>query len=232
VLSAVLAGERISSDVAIVALNVLHEKSKADIAQLLGSQVSDKYFPTKRHGGAWPGGVPTGVVDHYTVSLNAQSPLLWFSNKPRADESYNSSAHYIVDRLGRIYSVVNAVNFQAFHCRGKNKTHIGIEHVNAGRLEKIDGKWKYSGTLTYPLERLEQREAVSVGDRYAWERYTPAQVTANILLKRLFACAFDIKKENCIDHQMADPLRKIDCGPLWPLQDINDLAYSWKPIDV
>ena len=33
-----------------------------------------------------------------------------------------------------------------------------------------------------------------------------------------------------VDHQVIDPKNKIDCGPLWPLGELNKLAFSFSPL--
>ncbi|WP_404790227.1 N-acetylmuramoyl-L-alanine amidase [Altericista sp. CCNU0014] len=63
------------------------------------------------------------IVLHYTTSRNVQGSISWFKN-PESEVS----AHYIVDRDGKIYQLVNDSD-KAWHCYGFNTTSIGIEHV-------------------------------------------------------------------------------------------------------
>jgi N-acetylmuramoyl-L-alanine amidase CwlA len=63
------------------------------------------------------------IVLHYTTSRNVDGSISWFKNP-----ASQVSAHYIVDRDGKIYQLVNDTN-KAWHCYGFNTTSIGIEHV-------------------------------------------------------------------------------------------------------
>lgn len=65
----------------------------------------------------------TKIVNHYTVSRTADAAISWFLN-PAA----KVSAHYVIDRNGEIFQVVDPAK-KAWHCYGNNDTTIGIEHV-------------------------------------------------------------------------------------------------------
>lgn len=63
------------------------------------------------------------IVVHYTTSRSVDGTISWFKN-PRSEVS----AHYIIDRNGKIYQMVRDAD-KAWHCAGFNATSIGIEHV-------------------------------------------------------------------------------------------------------
>ena len=65
------------------------------------------------------------IVLHYTTSRNVHGSISWFQNP-----ASKVSAHYIVDRDGKIYQLVKDSD-KAWHCYGFNTTSIGIEHVAA-----------------------------------------------------------------------------------------------------
>jgi hypothetical protein len=69
------------------------------------------------------GAVIRRIVLHYTTASNAQSTISWFQDNPKS-----VSAHYIVDKNGDIYQMVEDSE-RAHHCKGANADTIGIEHV-------------------------------------------------------------------------------------------------------
>jgi len=76
-------------------------------------------------------GLPVdAIVLHYTTSRSVEGSISWFKNP-----ASQVSAHYIVDRDGKIYQLVQD-SAKAWHCYGFNTTSIGIEHVasNGDRL--------------------------------------------------------------------------------------------------
>jgi N-acetyl-anhydromuramyl-L-alanine amidase AmpD len=193
--------------------------------RLIGEKSFEKYLPSKRHGSAWKRGNPRGWVDHYTAGISARGTVLWFSNRDRETPG-NSSAHYIMSRRGVIITIVNPLSHIAWHATVANPTHIGIEHVNAGLLSKAGSKVLYMGRHTYPLDRVPYVQELSSG---IWEPYLSQQLSNNIVLKRLLLCAAPtLQQEYFVDHQVVDPIRKKDCGPLWPLKNLNRLVFSWK----
>ena len=67
-------------------------------------------------------GIDTVVV-HYTTAGTAGSTINWFLNS-----ASKVSAHYIIDKNGDIYQMVNDSD-KAWHASHANRTSIGIEHV-------------------------------------------------------------------------------------------------------
>lgn len=62
------------------------------------------------------------IVLHYTTAEEPEGSISWFKN-PKAQVS----AHYIVDRRGKIWQLVLDAN-KAWHAYGENADSIGIEH--------------------------------------------------------------------------------------------------------
>ncbi|RLC88623.1 MAG: hypothetical protein DRJ03_01755 [Chloroflexi bacterium] len=224
----VLNGGRLSQEDARRTINDLQEESATQIRNKIGDVFYEMHYPTDRHGPPWENSLPVGVVDHYTGGTSGKATLKWFSSRNRGDGIGNSSAHYIIDRDGTILQLINPLERISWHARSCSYTHIGIEHVNAGLLRKVNGSLKYLNIREYPKDRVDRVQDI---DGESWEPYTVPQIVANIVLKRWLRTAVQtLEKDRCIDHQMADPMRKLDCGPLWPLQDINSLAFSFKAI--
>lgn len=65
------------------------------------------------------------IVLHYTTADTAQSTISWFTSE---NNDKRTSAHYIVDKNGDIYQMVEDGD-AAHHCKGVNRDSIGIEHV-------------------------------------------------------------------------------------------------------
>ncbi len=220
----ILNGGRMDEKDAANVLSRMWDESPQHIAKAVGQDFYDKYYPTNRGGPVWKDGKPIGVVDHYTTGVNARGVLRWFSSEPRGPDVGTSSAHVVIDREGVIMFVVNPLTHVAWHAPGANNNHIGIENVNAGLLRKAGDRYYRMRAIPYREDRIPMIQTIK--EEY-WEPYTCTQVVANILLKRLFFAAIPtIKREHLVDHEMVDPTRKRDCGPLWPLQEINDMAIT------
>jgi len=205
----------------------LQEESATHIQKRVGKEFYKKYFPTNRHGGGWRNGAPIGWVDHYTAGIKCSSTLRWFSKRDRGPGVGNSCAHFVMDHDGTCMILVSPLSNITWHATWANRTHIGIEHINAGRLEKgDDGEFLYQGRHLYPVK--DDKPIQEVNDKF-WEPYTSAQIASNIMLKRLVSLALPtLEEEKFVDHQDIDPERKEDCGPLWPLHELNDFAFSWE----
>lgn len=218
-------GQPVNQTAARSGLEILKIESQATIRSLVTAEYYSSYYPTKRTGGSWGSGRPVGVVDHFTGASTAGSSLRWFSNEPRKPETGNSSAHVLIDRNGTILVVVDPLTKVAFHATAANQTHLGIEHVNCGELQQTPtGLLLFMGTYKYPAERIPQVQLIGHG---MWEPYTALQLVSNIVLKRLFRYSITtMLREHFVQHKDIDPNRKVDCGPLWPVPEINDLVFS------
>jgi beta-N-acetylhexosaminidase len=74
---------------------------------------------------------PKVIVEHYTVSADAQSAINTFSADvadPELHELPGVCSHFVIDRDGTIYQLVS-LRIMCRHTVGLNYTAIGIEHV-------------------------------------------------------------------------------------------------------
>ncbi|MBU1621917.1 MAG: N-acetylmuramoyl-L-alanine amidase [Gammaproteobacteria bacterium] len=176
----------------------------------------------KRQGKA-TGVSPWWVTIHYTAGPSLISAVNTF-----LDPKTRVSAHLIVDRNGK---VVQCVPFDviAWHAgksewkgrTGLNAYSIGIEMVNAGRLdevENIEELRSWWGGL-YP-----RSEALFALDRQKtywswWHSYTDVQIKAvedlcQTLMKSYPICYI-------LGHDEIAPGRKSDPGPTFPLDELK-----------
>lgn len=218
-------GGKLDASDARTAIQLLQEESEHHIRKRVGSNFYNRYFPTDRHGGPWGTGAPVGWVDHYTAGINCKGTLRWFSKRDRGPGVGNSCAHFVMDHDGTSMVLVDPLTTVTWHATWANRTYVGIEHINAGLLSKNDdGRLVYQGRHLYPVNN--EKPVQEVGGKL-WEPYTTAQIAANIALKRLMWLAVpSFEREKFVDHQEIDPARKQDCGPLWPLHELNDLVFS------
>lgn len=220
-------GGRISAEDAREVVKLLQKESEEHIKDRVGADFYEKYFPTNRHGHAWGQGAPVGWVDHFTAGIDSRGTLMWFSSRNRGPGTGNSCAHLVVDYDGTAMVLVDPLTTITWHATWANSKYIGVEHVNAGLLTKSgDGRLLYQGKHLYPVKV--DKPVQEIGGKL-WEPYTTAQIAANIMLKRLIYLALPtLKKNKFVDHEIIDPQRKVDCGPLWPLKALNELVFSWE----
>lgn len=224
-----LAGLRPAKSDAESLVRKLIDEGERHTLRHVGPTFYSKNFPTNRHGASWGAGQPSGWVDHYTADPNVRGTLMWFSNMDRGPKGGNSSAHFVVDKDGSVMTLVNPLTTVAWHATWANPTHIGAENVNTGLLRKsATGEYIYLDNTPYPAALIPQLQRVGA---QMWEPFTTAQVVASLVLKRLMIAARpSLVIEKFVDHQVIDPAHKVDCGPLWPLRELNKLAFSWKGI--
>lgn len=209
-------------------IGMLCDRSAELIKESIGARNYGQYYPTNRHGGQWKEDNPVGLVDHYTSGIAARGVLRWFSDEPRDPGVVNSSSHAVIDRDGTLFIVLNPLKYIALHATWANETHIGIEHVNAGLLLRKTNKIYFQDKRTYPRSRWDQVQYI--GGK-PWEPYTPEQIITNLVFKRWLIDAIPTMDINRFtDHSKIDPRRKLDCGPLWPLLEINELTFSRKRV--
>ena len=125
-------------------------------------------------------GLPDTIVIHYTAGPSVSSAVNTFK-----DPSVEASAHVVIDLDGSITQLIpfNKIGWHAGRSSWLDRTDlnnysIGIEIVNAGRLEKTGNVWqpwfgkKYSeDEVLSAVHRNEDHESW-------WHVYTEEQITA------------------------------------------------------
>lgn len=162
---------------------------------------------------------PLYLIMHYTAGITADSAISWFQD-PKAE----ASAHLVIDRNGEITQMV-PFNRRAWHAgesrwgklESMNQYSIGIELVNAGKLRRNpSGEWVNwkgkvipSDDVTVAIHKNEKSEA-------GWQEYTEAQVEAALRVGTLLHSVYDFT--DVLGHDDVSPERKVDPGPLFPLE--------------
>lgn len=171
------------------------------------------------------------VVIHYTGSHGTFSSSSRWSGDPKSKVSW----HITIGRDGSINQSEHgfrAVLWHAgrseWHAKQNNRTYkslnkysIGIEVSNAGKLSKVQDYYVNPYGHKYA-----KNEVFIDSDGVAWEKFTPEQI------KKVEQVALALAKEyNCVDivgHEDIAPGRKIDPGPAFPLERLQDKLYK-KP---
>ena len=127
------------------------------------------------------------IIIHYTGMQSERESLLRLS-----DEKSKVSTHYLINRVGKIYSLVkdNRVAWHAGVSRwGKyknlNKNSIGIELVNKGH-------------------------------EFGYTTFSKKQIKSLIKICKNLIKKYKINNKNIIGHSDIAPLRKIDPGEKFP----------------
>ena len=168
---------------------------------------------------------PTLIVLHDTAGrVEKGSSVNWFKSSDCA-----TSAHVVIERDGTIVQMV-PFNRRAWHAgasewKGKascNAFSIGIEIVNPGKLDKNGRAWFHKPTEKgFTGTQKFSTKAHGVG---WWLPYTPEQIEAVTDLCKALCGAYPI--EDVTTHWFVSPRRKIDTGPLFPLDAVRRAALT------
>jgi len=140
------------------------------------------------------------VILHYTAFKDSNKAL-----KHLCEKKNNVSAHFLINKSGKIYYLVNTCN-RAWHA-GKsywkgfsdiNSISIGIELDNSGHHN-------------------------------IFENYTSLQIKSLIELLTNISISFAINKHNILGHSDIAPYRKIDPGEKFPWKKLAKVGLSFIP---
>lgn len=145
----------------------------------------------------------TSIIIHYISAINISKKNKYdFDSIYDIFKTYGLSVHYLIDRDGTVYQLVNDEN-KAFHAgrsilhgkRNVNDSSIGIELI---------------GTKT---------------SRFTDDQYMSlSQLTKELISK------YEIPKENIVGHDFIAPKRKVDPGKYFKWDRFFDLVFSKKII--
>ena len=131
-------------------------------------------------------------IIHYT---GMQSEIE--SVKRLKNPKYKVSCHYLINRKGKIISMVNDNNI-AWHA-GKSK-------------------WKKFTNLNNSSIGI---ELVNKGHEFGYQNFSTKQINCLIKLCKRLKKKYQIKKENFLGHSDIAPLRKIDPGEKFPWKKLS-----------
>lgn len=182
--------------------------------------------------GKFAQGLPDTIVIHYTAGSTMESAV-----DTLKDPDVRASAHVVVDKDGSMTQMV-PFDHVAWHAgqsaykdrNGMNRFSIGIEMVNAGRLDKSGHVWRSWFGRIYPEEEVVRARHRNENEPTYWERYTPEQIDAVIQLCKSLKKTYQI--QHILGHEEISPGRKIDPGPAFPLDKLRDTLLHGDRSDV
>lgn len=127
------------------------------------------------------------ILIHYTGMQSLRACI-----KRLTSSKSKVSTHYLIDRKGKITSMVDE-KCTAWH---------------AGR-----SKWKNFTNLNYHSIGI---ELVNKGHQFGYENFSKKQISKLILLCKFLIKKYKIKKSNILGHSDVAPLRKKDPGEKFP----------------
>ncbi len=142
------------------------------------------------------------IVIHYTGMQSVRACI-----KRLTSIKSKVSTHYLIDRKGKIISMVDEKN-TAWH---------------AGR-----SKWKNFTNLNRHSIGI---ELVNKGHQFGYENFSKKQISKLILLCKFLIKKYKIKKSNILGHSDVAPLRKKDPGEKFPWYFLSKkkIGYWYNP---
>lgn len=173
-------------------------------------------------GGVFQSGLPDTIILHYTAGSTAQSAIRTLTNPANS-----VSSHLVVDRDGSVTQLI-PFNRIAWHAGksshggriGLNSFSVGIEMVNAGRLERRGNQFFAWFGKQYPEEEVIQATHRNEKTANYWHRYTGRQIETIFQLCSFLKEYYPIKY--ILGHEEIAPGRKIDPGPAFPLDQLRN----------
>ena len=166
------------------------------------------------------------IVAHYTATGTLSSALNHFRKA-----TSKVSAHLLIDDSG---AIVQCVPFDriAWHCgasrwgylQGLNEYSIGFEFVNWGKLTKRDGKYhSWAGTEINPdMWEIVKATHPMTGKQDYYQGYTQEALDSGFAAAQAIAKHYGIISAAGHWETAIPEGRKIDPGPLFPLEDFKD----------
>lgn len=177
---------------------------------------------------------PKYLIIHYTVSGETAGTVAWLTKR-----SSGASAHIVIGRDGEVWQLAS-FDQMTWHCGDSawnGDTHlnflsIGIELVNWGPVElDKDGKsFRSKWGQVVPADEVEQATHKNESSPRYWHKYTREQLAKGAEVARAILQAYP-SIEDVLGHDDIAPTRKIDPGPLFPMERFL-VECGWKEAPV
>ncbi len=191
----------------------------------LDTELANEYISKKmdRDSGVFRNNQPDTIVIHYTGSKSKKSAInALFKSKSQV------SAHFVIDTDGTVIQLMplNKIGWHAGVSKmndrsGINKYSIGIEIVNPGYLKKGSGNTFLTAyNEVIPAEKAVEAKHKNESKPRYWHTYSPEQIEAvNYLCLELSEM---LSLRYIVGHDDISPGRKVDPGPLYPLEKLKE----------
>ncbi|MDX1641007.1 MAG: N-acetylmuramoyl-L-alanine amidase [Balneolaceae bacterium] len=180
------------------------------------------FIRTPKTDGTFAEGLPDTIVIHYTAGSSIEGSIDTFK-----DESVRASAHILIDKDGSIVQMApfSEITWHAGESAWLDRTalnrySIGIEIVNAGRLEKNGNRYRSWFGRTYDENEVVEAIHRNENEISYWERYSEEQIETVFGLCKLLSDTYDIRF--ILGHEEISPGRKSDPGPAFPLDKLRE----------
>lgn len=160
---------------------------------------------------------PLYLIMHYTAGATADGAI-----NHLAKAEAQASAHLVIDRDGSTTQMV-AFNRRAWHAgisrwhdlEGMNHYSIGIELVNAGKLDQIGDAWLNWAKRPVATAQVHVATHKHEDKPAGWHIYTPEQIEAALDVAVALHAAYGFL--DVLGHEDVSRGRKVDPGPLFPM---------------
>lgn len=176
----------------------------------------------KKTSGPFREGLPDTIVIHYTAGPSLSSAVNTFK-----DPSVEASAHILIDHDGSITQLIpfNKIGWHAGRSSWLDRSElnsysIGIEIVNAGRLERSGSICRAWFGKTYPEDQVLRAKHRNEDHEDWWHVYSEEQISSVYELCRQLVKTYNIR--HILGHEEISPGRKSDPGPAFPLDKLRD----------
>lgn len=145
------------------------------------------------------------IVLHATATDSLEQTFFYLIDK---EEQPRVSAHYVIDRDGTVYRLVD---------ESKRAWHAGI------------ASW---GSITEDINSHSigiEFQCPAIGDQ-AFAEFTPEQITAGMELCRQLMERYQIKPQNVVAHSDIAPDRKYDPGMTFPFEQFWQQGLCENPM--
>ena len=175
---------------------------------------------------------PKFLILHYSMSGNVAGTVAHLTNP-----ASKVSAHIVIGRDGEVVQLAG-FDKRCWHCGPSswggltqlNYYAVGIEFVNWGPVEMDkDGKFWTKWMQEVPADEVEQATHKNESSPRYWQKYTPEQLKKGAEIARAILATYPTI-EAVLGHDDIAPTRKIDPGPLFPMdQFLVDCGFMDAP---